>query len=61
VDNATVTDAGICYRLHQDGDLWLVPDGMEWDDDNEWFIWPESEEEMKTAADAWDGPGPGDD
>ncbi len=40
--NAIVTDdKGIQYRLHQDGDLWLVPQGMEWDDETETYKWPE--------------------
>jgi len=42
--NAVVTDEnGIKYRIHQDGDCWLVPDGMEWSDENETFQWPEEE------------------
>lgn len=41
VDNASVTDAGVCYFLHEDGDLWLIPDGMEWSDRDAWFIWPD--------------------
>jgi hypothetical protein len=32
---------GIVYNLHQDGDLWLIPEGVEWSDKEEWFIWPE--------------------
>jgi len=44
LNNATVTDhvTGITYTLHQDGDLWLVPDGMVWTD-NETFEWPDDE------------------
>jgi hypothetical protein len=43
-DNATVTDEnGVKYSLHQDGDLWLIPEGMEWSDQNQFFIWPEDE------------------
>jgi hypothetical protein len=30
------------YRLFQDGDLWLIPVGMEWSDNDEWFVWPEA-------------------
>ena len=37
---AIVTYNGTEFRLHQDGDLWLVPCGMEWDDKNETFVWP---------------------
>jgi hypothetical protein len=31
----------LAYRLHQDGDLWLIPVGMEWSDEHDWFVWPE--------------------
>jgi hypothetical protein len=31
------------YRLHQDGDLWLIPHGMEWDHNEDWFVWPKEE------------------
>lgn len=38
---AVVTDAnGVKYLLFQDGNLWLVPRGMEWDDSIEGFKWP---------------------
>ena len=31
LNNAEHTDSqGITWRLHQDGDLWEVPDGFEW-------------------------------
>jgi hypothetical protein len=40
--DAVITDnIGVKYRIHQDGDCWLVPVGMEWDDENETFVWPE--------------------
>jgi hypothetical protein len=28
------------YRLYQDGDLWLVPEGMTWDEEKDWWVWP---------------------
>ena len=44
-DNATVTDEnGTKYRLHQDGDLWLIPYGMIWDEETDTYIWPVSED-----------------
>jgi hypothetical protein len=44
-EDATVTDEnGVQYRLHQDGDLWLVPVGMEWNDRDETFHWPSDED-----------------
>lgn len=43
--NAVVTDEiGIKYRLNQDGDLWLVPEGMQWNDEKDTFEWPEETE-----------------
>lgn len=46
LDNARITDAdGTVYTLYQDGDLWLVPEGMEWDDRTNWYIWPEETED----------------
>jgi hypothetical protein len=43
-DNATITMEGVEYSIHQDGDCWLVPDGMEWSDREETFVWPEEAE-----------------
>ena len=45
-NNATVTDpdSGIVYRVYQDGDCWLVPDGMEYDE-SRGFFWPDDSEE----------------
>lgn len=44
LNDATVTMEGVVYRLHQDGALWLVPEGMEWNDDSETFEWSEEDE-----------------
>ena len=33
LDNAAVVNDGVTWRLHQDGDLWEVPDGYEWPED----------------------------
>jgi hypothetical protein len=45
-DNAVVTDAnGEKYTVYHDGDCWLVPLGMIWNDKTETFIWPEEEEQ----------------
>jgi hypothetical protein len=30
--------------LHQDGDLWLIPVGMEWSDEQDAYVWPEDNE-----------------
>ena len=32
LDNASIVSDGVTWRLHQDGDLWEVPDGYEWPD-----------------------------
>jgi hypothetical protein len=43
-DNAIVTDEnGVKYRLYQDGDLWLIPVGMEWNDETETFEWSDEQ------------------
>jgi hypothetical protein len=39
-DSATVHANGVEYFLSQDGDLWLVPKGMEWDEEAEGWRWP---------------------
>ena len=46
LNNATVTDdKGIKYRVYQDGDCRLIPEGMEWDDESQTFIWPDDSED----------------
>ena len=41
LDNAIITgDDGIPYYLYQDNDLWLIPIGMEWSDETDFFTWP---------------------
>ena len=43
-DNAIVTDdKGNRFRLYQDGDLWLIPVGMEWCDHMDFWEWPKEE------------------
>lgn len=39
LDRATVKIDGITYTLHQDGDLWLIPDGMPWNESLEFYAW----------------------
>jgi hypothetical protein len=39
-DSAIVTIDGTQYRVYQDGDCWLIPDGMEWSEDTDTFAWP---------------------
>lgn len=39
-DNALITDdKGVKYTVYQDGDCWLIPDGMIWDDETGFFVW----------------------
>ena len=43
-DNAIVTDNdGVRFRIHQDGDCWLIPEGMEWSEENDFYMWPEEQ------------------
>lgn len=46
-NDAIVTDpkSGQAYRIHQDGDCWLIPVEWEWDDATEWYIDPATREE----------------
>ena len=40
--NAVITDEnGVKYTVWQCGDCWLVPKGMEWDEEDETYKWPE--------------------
>lgn len=40
--DAVVTDEhGVKYRVHQDGDCWLIPEGMEYNDHTDTFEWPD--------------------
>lgn len=44
-DSAIVTDDnGHKFTVWQDGDCWLIPDGMEWSDDEGTFVWPADDE-----------------
>lgn len=44
--NAIITDAnGVKYTIWQDGDCWLIPEGMEWDDKTQTFTYPEDKAE----------------
>lgn len=46
LDKAVVTDdKGQKYSVYQDGDCWLIPDGMEWSDKIEFYCWPEDKDE----------------
>jgi hypothetical protein len=43
--SAVVTDpsTGTRYSVYQNGDCWLIPHGMEWDDAAEFYAWPSDE------------------
>lgn len=44
--NAVVTDDnGVKFTVHQDGACWLIPEGMEWSDKDEFFVWPSEDDE----------------
>jgi hypothetical protein len=38
LQNAIVNIDGVKHTLHQDGDLWLIPEGMVWCDEKDKFI-----------------------
>jgi len=41
-DSAVITDEkGVKYRIYLDGDCWLIPEGMEWSDEEQTFVWPD--------------------
>jgi hypothetical protein len=40
-DNAVVTIDGVQYFFSQDEDIWLIPVGMEWDEDSASYEWTE--------------------
>lgn len=44
---AVVVDptTGVRYSVYQDGDCWLIPEGMEWDDALAFYVWPSDEEQ----------------
>lgn len=54
LDFAEITDpvTGVVYTLHQDGDLWLIPQGMEWNDSRGCWEWP-FEGESFTGPACW--------
>ena len=44
-DHAVITDEhGHKFTVYQDGDCWLIPEGMEYDEHTESFAWPAKEE-----------------
>jgi hypothetical protein len=40
---AVIDENGTRYFIYQDGDCWLVPEGMEWSDREDGFVWPDEE------------------
>lgn len=41
-NDAVITDNdGNKYTVYQNGDCWLIPVGMEWDDEEDCYCWPE--------------------
>jgi hypothetical protein len=49
-DNAVVTDIhGVKFSVWQDGDCWLIPEGMEWNDQTNCFDWPDDRETEEDA------------
>lgn len=51
LSNAVVTDEnGVKFHLHQDGDLWLIPEGMEWSEETNTFEWPNEDGEETESS-----------
>jgi hypothetical protein len=42
LDHAKVKLDGKPHSIHQDGDVWLIPEGMVWSEENDFFLWPAS-------------------
>jgi len=41
LNNAKIVDAsGNIFWLYEDDDLWLIPEGMEWNEEIGFFAWP---------------------
>lgn len=38
------------WSLYHDGDLWAIPNGMVWDEDADWFVWPEDDDDATDSA-----------
>jgi hypothetical protein len=36
-----INDDGVVFTVHHDGDVWLIPEGMIWDEESDWFVWPD--------------------
>lgn len=44
--SAVITDDnGVKYTIRQDGDCWLIPEGMEYNESTDSFEWPSETEE----------------
>jgi hypothetical protein len=60
LQDAVVTDDnGVKFTLYQEGDLWLIPEGMEWSDAENFFIWPSTgdDDDESEEAEGPDAPG----
>jgi hypothetical protein len=44
-DHAKVSLNDVTYTVYMDGDCWLIPEGMQWDDGQKCFTWPDNEME----------------
>ena len=51
LDCAQVIVKGQRYSVHQDKDVWLIPDGMEFDAEREEWVWPPEEPDPDDARD----------
>jgi hypothetical protein len=42
-----IDDNGVAYTVYQDGDCWLIPVGMTWDDEADDWRWPLEQEQQR--------------
>ena len=51
--DAKITDieTGVVYSVYQDGDCWLIPEGMEWSDNDEFFVGPANGDDDNDSVD----------
>lgn len=43
-DNFRLNDGVTEWFLYQDGNLWIIPVGMHWDEETDFWAWPKDEE-----------------
>ena len=44
-DARVTDDEGNVFTIYQEGDCWLVPVGMEWDEEQDTYVWPKEQDD----------------